>query len=171
MKLKDQEFESLVHAYSADVYRFAYWLCKNKSLAEDMTQETFTRAWKSIDKLIDDRSAKAWLFTILRREIARHFSRKRLDTIPMQDIHTELADKTQGMEAAERLALHDAIARLDDKYKEPLILQVLGGYRSQEIGQILELTPAVVLTRIFRARQQLRARLNPDIDDHNVVPL
>jgi len=171
MKLKDQEFESLVHAYSADVYRFAYWLCKSKSLAEDMTQETFARAWKSIDKLIDDRSAKAWLFTILRREIARHFSRKRLDTIPVQDIQAELPDRTQGLEAAERLALHDAITRLDDKYREPLILQVLGGYSSQEIGQILDLTPAVVLTRIFRARQQLRARLNPDIDDHNVVQL
>lgn len=170
MKLKDQEFESLVHAYSADVYRFAYWLCKSKSLAEDMTQETFARAWKSIDKLIDDRAAKAWLFTILRREIARHFSRKQLDTVPAQDLQIELID-TSGIGADDNFALHDAINKLDEKYSTPLILQVLGGYSSQEISNILDLTPAVVLTRVFRARQQLRASLNPDIDKHNVVSL
>jgi RNA polymerase sigma-70 factor (ECF subfamily) len=171
MTIKDREFEALVHAYSADVYRFAFWLCKNASLAEDMTQETFARAWKSIDCLVDDRAAKAWLITILRREIARHFSRKRPDTIPIQDLNNESLGATAGLSMQDNLVVHDAIFRLDVKYREPLLLQVLGGYNSQEIAKILELNPAVVLTRVFRARQKLRQALNPNTENSNVVQL
>ncbi len=171
MNNKDQEFEALVHAYSADVYRFAYWLCKNASLAEDMTQETFARAWKSIDGLVDDRAAKAWLITILRREIARHFGRKRVDTVPIQETNIERLGNSPGLNAAEQLELHDAIFKLDNKYREPLLLQVLGGYSSQEIGTILDLPPSVVLTRVHRARQKLRKALSPETEISNVVRL
>lgn len=171
MNTKQREFEALVHAYSADVYRFAYWLCKHPGLAEDMTQETFARAWKSIDSLKDDKVAKAWLMTILRREIARHYSRKQLDTISIDEINIEHLCHSDQLSEIDKLALHKALLMLDDKYREPLLLQVLGGYSGQEIAEILALSPNVVLTRVFRARQQLRQTLNPNTENANVVQL
>lgn len=64
MLTKQRRYDSLVRALHADVYRFAYWLCGDKHIAEDITQETFLRAWKSLDSLKDDKAAKAWLITI-----------------------------------------------------------------------------------------------------------
>jgi len=71
MQHKNRFFEQLVSAYANDLYRYAYWLCKQPTLAEDLVQETFARAWKSIESLKDEKAAKAWLITILRRENAR----------------------------------------------------------------------------------------------------
>ncbi|MDO7657213.1 MAG: RNA polymerase subunit sigma, partial [OM182 bacterium] len=64
-------YEKLVASLYQDVYRYGFWLCKSQPLAEDLVQETFLRAWRSLDSLKNDNAAKAWLFTILRRENAR----------------------------------------------------------------------------------------------------
>ena len=82
---KQQRYESLVDALYQDVYRYAYWLCKNGALAEDLVQETFLRAWRSLDSLQNDKAAKAWLFTILRRENARLYERYRPDLVDIED--------------------------------------------------------------------------------------
>ena len=65
---RQQQFEGLVRAHSGELYRYAYWLCGQDALAQDLVQETFLRAWRSLDALRDDVAAKAWLATILRRE-------------------------------------------------------------------------------------------------------
>jgi RNA polymerase sigma-70 factor (ECF subfamily) len=66
-------FAALVLACSADLYHFAYWLIRNRPEAEDLVQETFARAWRSIRQLRGEMAAKEWLFTTLRREYARQF--------------------------------------------------------------------------------------------------
>lgn len=66
---RQRKYEALVRAYHRDLYRYAYWLCKDCSIAEDLVQETCLRAWKSLDSLLDEKAAKAWLITILRREM------------------------------------------------------------------------------------------------------
>src|SRR5690606_35685823 len=73
-----QRFEALCAPLKADLFRFLYWLCRDRSLAEDVMQETLLRAWKSIDALADEKAARPWLMTIARRELARTFERKRL---------------------------------------------------------------------------------------------
>ena len=82
---KQQRYESLVAALYQDVYRYAFWLCKNQPLAEDLVQETFLRAWRSLESLQNDKAAKAWLFTILRRENARLYERYRPDLVDIED--------------------------------------------------------------------------------------
>ena len=75
---RDARFEQLVNAYSGWLYRYAYWLTSDRNAAEDLVQETFLRAWRFLDSLQDEGSAKSWLTTILRRENARKYERKRL---------------------------------------------------------------------------------------------
>jgi RNA polymerase sigma-70 factor (ECF subfamily) len=149
-------FEKLVRAYASDLYRVAFWLAKDKQIAEDLVQETFARAWKSIDHLQDEKAAKAWLMTILRRENARRFEKK---TPEWLEIEEALVADDPSHEPAEQLAqqqLYHAIMKLDNEFKEPLLMQVIWGFSGDEIAEQLDLKLATVNTRLFRARQQLK---------------
>ncbi|KOO11243.1 RNA polymerase subunit sigma, partial [Vibrio xuii] len=86
---KQRKYEALVRAYHRDLYRYAYWLCKDPTVSEDLVQETCLRAWKSLDSLQDEKAAKSWLITILRRENARRFERKQLDLVDIDDFGNE----------------------------------------------------------------------------------
>ncbi|MCC2604529.1 sigma-70 family RNA polymerase sigma factor [Planctobacterium marinum] len=155
---KQQKYEQLVRDMHADVYRYAYWLIKDKAIAEDVVQETFLRAWKSLDSLKDDKAAKAWLITILRRENARRFERKQFDLVDMDDV--SLADDGPMHETQiEHGELHKLMENLSEEYREPLMLQVIFGYNGEEIAQELSLNKNTVMTRLFRARNQLKEAL------------
>ena len=164
---KQTRFEALVHALSTDLYRYAFWLCRDQSRAEDLVQETFLRAWRSLDTLRDDKAAKAWLITILRREHARSYERPGLQIDPRVEPDDLIAEPSGT--TAETLALHRAIARLSREYRESLLLQVLGGYSCEEIAELLGLSPGAVMSRLFRARRKLRAILERDEVSHTQV--
>lgn len=152
-------FERLVATLSPDLGRFAFWLARDRQLAEDVVQEALLRAWKSFDSLHDESRAKPWLLTIVRREFARHFERRRLETL---DIDTLIATESGLLATAEDpglLEVRAAILRLDAEYREPLVMQVLLGLSTAEIATELQLTQGAVLTRLFRARQKLRELL------------
>jgi RNA polymerase sigma-70 factor, ECF subfamily len=157
---KTRRYEQLVRHYHADLYRYGYWLCKDADIAQDLVQETFLRAWKSLDSLLDATAAKAWLITILRRENARRFERKQFDydTGAEQD---SLPDTSQpsAEQACDNRTLRQHMAALAGEYREPLILQVIGGFSSDEIASLLQLNVNTVNTRLFRARKLLRDSL------------
>jgi RNA polymerase sigma-70 factor (ECF subfamily) len=153
-------FEALVNAWATDLYRFAFWLCRDRTRAEDLVQETFLRAWRSLGNLREEKAAKSWLITILRREHARGYERY---TPEWED--TELDDlAADGVSHVDALQLRRGLALLPEEYREPLLLQVLGGYNCDEIAALLNLSKGAVMTRLFRARQKLRASLSISAD-------
>ena len=161
---KDARFEQLVNAYSSWLYRYAYWFTSDRSAAEDLVQETFLRAWRFLDALQDEGSARSWLMTILRRENARRYKRKRLsmaeaelDAIPSEAVDFDPRPET--------LALRHAMGQLPPKYREPLVLQALQGFSLDDIAAVIELRRNTVATRLHRARQKLRATLTADQKD------
>lgn len=156
MKNNQRFFEKLVKAYSTDLFRFGFWLAKDRHVAEDLVQETFARAWKAIDSLNDEKAAKAWLLTILRRENARRFEKKRPDFVDIEDTIVVDDKVNEPEERFQKELLYKAIMKLDDEFKEPLLLQLVWGYSGEEIGQQLDLKLATVNTRLFRARKQLK---------------
>jgi RNA polymerase sigma-70 factor, ECF subfamily len=151
---KKSKFESLVRGYSGELYRYAYWLCRERFLAEDLVQETFSRAWQSWEGLRDDKAAKSWLYTILRNEHARLFERKRIEI----DETRELDEVVDGgsMNAHESFEMREAIEALPKSYREPLLLQVLGGFSCSEIAGTMGISEGAVMTRLTRARFALR---------------
>ena len=148
-------YEKLVSALYQDVYRYGFWLCKSQPLAEDLVQETFLRAWRSLDSLQNENAAKAWLFTILRRENARLYERYRPELVDVDEQVVVEKDTGEPDHKMERRWLLDAINRLEKDYREPLLLQIIGGFSGKEIASILGLNDNTVMTRLFRARTKV----------------
>lgn len=148
-------FENIARNHEGDLFRFAFWLCRDHSIAQDLVQETLLRAWRSFDSLRDESAARYWLITILRRENARMYERKRH---PTQDID-DLTPAEQGLLAntpdTDLADLRAAISKLEPDYREPLILQVLLGFSTAEIAGLMEIKQGAVLTRLYRARKML----------------
>ncbi|MGI2261499.1 sigma-70 family RNA polymerase sigma factor [Shewanella sp. GXUN23E] len=161
---KQRLYDSLVRALHTDIFRYAFWLCGDKQVAEDITQETFLRAWKSLDSLKDEKAAKAWLITILRRENARRFERKQFDYSDVEQDSLSDIDSLSHEDHAEQYWIRRQIAKLEPEYREPLVLQIIGGFSGDEIAQMLELNRNTVMTRLFRARNQLKDAL-----EHNEI--
>ena len=154
--LRQRQFEHLVRSFQADVYRFAFWLCQQPSVAEDLTQETFLRAWKAIAQLQDVQKARAWLFTIVRRENARRFERKSLEIESEIEQDLLAAPQTESIEwQLTQQRLPELIAALAIEYREPLVLQILFGMTSEEIAELMQMNLNTVNTRLYRGRQQL----------------
>ena len=148
------EFEIVVNAHGPGMFRYAFWLCRDRSMAEDLVQETFLRAWRFRDGLNDKGKVKAWLITTLRREHARLFERYRPEFV---DLEPEwLADpRARTGNEWESWELRRVIARLPERLREPLVLQVIFGCSGLEISRALGLPRSTVNTRLFRARQKL----------------
>lgn len=157
---RKHRFEALVGVFHADLFRYAYWLCRDRELAQELVQDTMLRAWKALDRLREEAAAKQWLITILRRELARHYARNRPQTVDSDS--TPLVDETTpGPEQnAETRVLRRAIENLEPLYREPLVLQVLLGLSIEEIADTMALNQNTVLTRLFRARKQLAEMLS-----------
>lgn len=162
MATKQVRYEALVKALHGDLYRYAYWLTHEKQVAEDLVQETFLRAWRALDSLKDEKAAKSWLITILRRENARRFERKRFDMSEYEEARIMDTQSTTTEQVIENQWLRDKIAQLPPEYSEPLVLQVLGGYSGEDIANMLNLNKNTVMTRLFRARNQLKDALEKE---------
>jgi len=159
---REKLYQQWVTDYHQEVYRFAYWLCQDVDVAQDLVQETFLRAWKAFDNLQDDAAVKSWLFTIVRRENARRFSLK-----SSQVVHEDvdecilMAEESFTIDVEiDNQKVREKLHSLPIDYREPLILQVMFGYSSEEIGAFLSLNINTVNTRLFRARELLKRKLS-----------
>src|SRR5690348_15959647 len=107
-----QLFESM----RPDLLRFAHWLARDRSTAEDIVQEALLRAWRSREALKDPSAARAWLLTIVRREHARLYERKRLELVPLDEA-AEIPDSAARASGdAELLTLREGIMKLPLEY-------------------------------------------------------
>lgn len=155
-------FDDIVAVCYPDMYRYAVWLCRDRAIADDVVQESLLRAWKALDSLNDDAAAKPWLLTIVRRENARWFERKRLETVDVDDLTPAQEAIIADLPDDDVAEVREAIFGLEDDYREPLVLQVLMGYSTKEIAELMELKQGAVLTRLHRARHKLREAVDFD---------
>jgi len=139
--LRRQRFDQIVGVFHRDMYRYAAWLSRDKTIAEDVVQESLLRAWKSLEALRDDAAAKPWLLVDIDNLTASQAA------LLAEEPNDELDDMRQ------------AIYELEDDYREPLVLQVLMGFSTNEIGEQMGLKQGAVLTRLHRARAKLREQM------------
>lgn len=150
---QEREFEEAVRAHSGDLFRYAYWLCRDRGRAEDVVQEALGRAWKSWGDLKDRGAVKSWFFSIVRNEHFRGFERKSLE---MDDRDIEELDVPVDYKMDVAIDVRRALGALPASLREPLVMQVLGGFSCAEIAASLQTTEGAIMTRLTRARQKLR---------------
>jgi RNA polymerase sigma-70 factor (ECF subfamily) len=161
-KRGETAFARLCEELRPDLYRFAFWLARDRGVAEDVVQEALLRAWRSRESLAETTAVKPWLLTIVRREHARLYERKRFETVPVDDLVGSESPELGVVQDEDVMIVRRAILALEPDYREPLVMQVLLGHSTMEIAEALGISQRAVLTRLYRARLKLRQRLGLD---------
>jgi RNA polymerase sigma-70 factor, ECF subfamily len=164
----DAAYESWVRAYSSNVYRCALRLCGQADTAEELTQEVFFEAWRSMHSLRDPDRARPWLLSILRHRYMhwlRDQKRRPDDSTAAQHQAEQMGsgEPLPGETLANQESLQAALSDLEDRYKLPLLLVFLEGFTCQQAAEFLDVPLGTVLSRIHRAKQFLRERLRDDV--------
>jgi RNA polymerase sigma-70 factor (ECF subfamily) len=149
------DFSSLYKKYAPDVYRFALYLSGERGEAEDITSETFVRAWTSPGP-IEMATVKSYLFTIARNLFLQGL-RKKSRHVALDD---ELRDPQAGpyVQAEQREKLHvvmTELQRLPEASRSALLMRAMDGMAYEEIAQVLGNSLAAVKVKIHRARLAL----------------
>ncbi|MCB1801642.1 MAG: sigma-70 family RNA polymerase sigma factor [Gammaproteobacteria bacterium] len=146
-------FDTLYADNHARLRRLARMLCADPELADDLLQETWLRAWRALDSLHDVAASKAWLITILKREHARLFERKRLDYVAFAEDNPELGRVSRPEQG---IYLRQLLGRLSPAEREPLLLQVVDGVPVADIATQAGVSRNAMTIRLHRIRQRLR---------------
>jgi len=142
-------------AYSPEVYRFANWLCGNSSDAEDITSETFTRAWMNFSK-IQTETLKAYLFTIA-RNIYLESLRKRRDLIALDDEHPDTSQKVESLieTQSEIDQIRNILLTLPEIDRSAFVMRVQYDLTYAEIARVLQISEGTSKVKVHRVRKRL----------------
>jgi RNA polymerase sigma-70 factor (ECF subfamily) len=149
-------FDELVRQHAADLYRYAFWLARDRSRAEDIVQEALLRGWRAWPRLRAQAAAKSWLFSIVRNEYLRAAEAGAREPESLEGL-----DPPDDRPVEAGLEMREALMALPAGYAEPLALQVLGGFSCAEMAEMLGTTEGATMTRLTRARQALRRLISP----------
>jgi RNA polymerase sigma-70 factor (ECF subfamily) len=161
-------YEGWVRDHARELYSCALRLAGNAALAEDLTQETFYEAWRSMSQLQEPHRARAWLFQILRHRYLHHVrdSGRRpqfSDTytgegspVPSLDDHPDRVPAADA-QVAEAEDLQAALNQLAPDCRVVLVMVLLEGRTCQETADDLKIPLGTVLSRLHRARSRLKA--------------
>lgn len=145
-------FGILYEEYSVDMYRFALSICKNTHDAQDAVQETALSVFKSMPSLKNPEKFKSYLFLSLSNTCKKKVTAK-CYTVEFED--TGYTDS----EIEFSIPVREALEKLDDISREILMMSVVGGFKSREIGEMLNLPAATVRTKRKRALSKMREEL------------
>jgi RNA polymerase sigma-70 factor (ECF subfamily) len=160
-----QAFESLVRRYQRDVYRFALHLTSDPSLSEDVTQDTFVRAYRFLRRYRGDSRFSTWLFSIARNcvhdEFRRAGRRSRLsDSLEAREVVANPTDRTSDIEVRE------ALATLPQELLESVVIIDMFGFSYREAEQLTGTPEGTLKSRAHRGRERLVSLLGPHSEEH-----
>ena len=167
-----QQFEECVERCADSLYRVAYRLTGNRTLASELVQETYLSAWKSIDSLKDPQRMRAWMFSILRNQytkLLRKEKREKQNALSVEQLGDVSKPVTANDKAKEETVdrVQAALALLDEKHKIPVLLVSLEGISVEEAANVLNVPRGTVLSRLHRGRQKLKEILSRDQTELN----
>jgi len=169
-----EEFARIVEAYSGLVYRIATKMLDDPQDAEDVLQETFLKAYRSLDQFEGRSSLSTWLYRIATNETLMLLRRKKNFVIsfddsfeseetkpePVQIVDWCCLPEVELMSAETRAQLSAAVDAMPSTLKVVFVLRDLEGLSTAETGEVLDLSETAVKTRLSRARFFLRERLS-----------
>lgn len=158
--LRSREAERALISARSRLYRVAYSWCHSPALADDLVQDTLTKALQKSSQLRDPKARDAWLFAILANCYRDHFRRLReTDDIDELDLPAEHTPETESGRAEIIDKVRAAIARLPEGQRQVVTLVDLEGFSYVEVAQILEVPIGTVMSRLCRARNAMKPML------------
>lgn len=159
-----QAFGILFEQFHAPILNYIHRMVSDRALAEDLTQDTFVKAWKSLGKTNDDLAFKSWLYRIATNTAISHMRRgKVIKWLPF------LSDPETGGERLERTVTRQtdiagALGQLPKHYASILLLRHYQGLSLAETASALDITENAAKLRLFRARKAFAQiyGVNPD---------
>ncbi len=149
-------FGELVRRYERRVGAVLARLLPDERDLEEALQDTFVKAWRSLDRFRGDSAVFTWLYRIAVNEALQKLRRKRPETRELDDV-AEAAAEPPDLELRSFIAAR--LKALPFQYRAPLVLRDVEGLSNQEVADVLGISLAAAKSRIHRARMQLRAEL------------
>lgn len=158
-----KRFEDVYTENNGFIFRFLIKLCGDVSLAEELTQETFYRAYMNFASLKNEQSASAWLCTIAKNTYYAWFNEQKKKAVMPQgyeDDTPDIAELFEEKELADRAfaVLHS----LDEPYKEVFMLYAFGGLSLKAISSLFEKSESWARVTYYRAKQKIMEGLAND---------
>ncbi len=161
-----EDFESLYQSYYVDVFRFLRGLSADEHLAEELTQETFFRALRSLDTFEGKSDIRVWLCAIAKhcfyswaKKQNRFSGTEVSDQLPADETHfTELlADREQALQ------IHQFLHDLHEPYKEIFMLRIFGELSFRDIGRIFGKSEHWACVTFHRAKAMLQKKVKEEL--------
>lgn len=152
-------FEDIYSQYFTDVYKYSLSLCRNETKAEEITQETFFKALKNIDRFKGDCKLSVWLCQIAKNTYFSMCQKEKrfIDKHKIQSVSESIEQKLVTTETA--FEVHRALHDLDEPYKEVFSLRMFGELSFLKIAELFGKTEGWARVTFHRAKFKLREEL------------
>ena len=165
-----EAYRTLVGRYASAAITVAARLIHDRTLAEDLAQEAFVRAFARLNTYDPERRFSAWFFQVLHNVVVDYLRRRRLETVSLDarqadgypDPPTEDASSSPALDVERRAlatALSGALRRIRAEYREAIVLRYQQDLTLDEIAAVLQLPEGTVKTYLHRGRKELAAIL------------
>jgi RNA polymerase sigma-70 factor, ECF subfamily len=172
LRARSDEFEALALPLFPALYNLARWLTRNDADAEDLVQETFSKALRGFDSFERGTNFKAWIFRILRNcFLTSKTGLAYTKTVFLEDVPEAAEGSIETttpesimMRSDETMAIQNALQQLPAPFIEILVLSDVEELKYKEIASILSLPIGTVMSRLSRARQAFRRSLQSPME-------
>jgi len=149
------DFADFYRRHSPDVFRFAYYLCRNKADAEDIASETFVRAWAGAEK-IQAETAKAYLLTIARNLHVQLATKARRESALDDSHHDRSANPLERAEVRSDIeAMRERLLEMRETDRAAFLMRVVDEMSYEDIANALSISLSSAKVRVHRARLSL----------------
>jgi RNA polymerase sigma-70 factor (ECF subfamily) len=155
------DFEQIYKEHFTDVYKYVLSLSRDETIAEEVTQETFFKAMRHIDKFNGSCKLYVWLCQIAKNTYFSLFQKQKraVSIVDMEFSDTESDIETDYLDKESTKRLHVLLHDLDEPYKEVFTLRVFGELKFSQIGGLFGKTDSWARLIFYRAKKQLQEGL------------
>jgi len=152
------DMETIYRDHAQTVYKFLLAQCRDPNLAEELTQETFYQAVRSIERFDGSCKLSVWLCQIAKHLWYQHLRRRQKEPVPLETVPETPASSAEDglLEWEDRLALLRLIHNLPEPQREVVYLRAFGGLSFREIGDVLGRTENWARVTFYRSKENLR---------------
>lgn len=150
-------YEQLYRLHVGRIFALCVRMCKDRDMAEDLTQEAFIQAWRKLDKFRGDSAFGSWLYRIATNTVLSYLRKQKpfLNSLDIDDVPELEYRETND----EQIGLEKAIAELPDGARVVFVLYSVEGYTHKEISGLLGIAQGSSKAQLHRARALLKQKL------------